>query len=176
MTAEQLNGAFVSALEKVNLADKNDLRLDEFKAFTQTSVHNDLEFEKYLIDVPESFIDKISRVARVARLREVRVLRGFTRINPPNENDVRDGKYAMLSVDPNIPWLPAIEIRGEGIFISFENEALSKWSERESVIKRVSSVVLQHKNDYESDHDNASPEQPLSAKRLMLHSFAHILI
>jgi hypothetical protein len=36
--------------------------------------------------------------------------------------------------------------------------------------------VLQHKNDYESDHDNASPEQPLSAKRLMLHSFAHILI
>ena len=176
MTAQQLNEAFTGALEKVNLADKNDLRLDEFRAFTQTSVHNDLEFEKYLIDVPGSFIEKIARVARVARLREVRVLRGFTRINPPNENDIRDGKYAMLSVDQNIPWLPAIEIRGEGIFISFKNEAISKWSERESVIKRLSGVVLQYKNEYESDHENTPPEKPLSAKRLMLHSFSHVLI
>jgi hypothetical protein len=103
-------------------------------------------------------------------------LRGFTRINPPSEDDVRDGNYAMLSVNQDIPWLPAIEIRGEGIFISFNNDALAKWSQRDSVIKRISNLVLQHKSDFESKHENATLDQPLSAKRLMLHSFSHILI
>lgn len=176
MNAEQLNQAFVSALDKVNLADKNDLRLDEYKAFTQTSIHNDLEFEKYLIDVPTSFEGKINRVARVARLREVRVLRGFTRINPPSEDDVRDGKYASLSVDKSIPWLPAIEIRGEGIFISFENESLARWSDRDSVRRRIAPVVSIHKSEHEAKHEQKAPNQPISAKRLMLHSFSHALI
>jgi len=176
MSAKQLNDAFVSALDKVNLADKNDLRLDEFKAFTQTSTHNDLEFEKYLIDIPESFKDKIDRVARVARLREVRVLRGFTRINPPSEDEVREGKYAMLSVDQNIPWLPAIEIRGEGIFISFNKTAIAKWNQSDSVKKRIANLVAQHKSEFEKKHENIVLDKPLSAKRLMLHSFSHVLI
>lgn len=176
MTLSQLNEAFISALERVNLADKNDLRIDEFKAFTQTTTHNDLEFEKYLINVPESLKNKIDKVARVARLREVRVLRGFTRINPPGEDSIRDGKFAMLSVDPNIPWLPAIEIRGEGIFISFSTDALTKWSNRKSVKARIANLVTQHRKEYANGHENVAPEWPLSAKRLMLHSFSHILI
>ena len=176
MSVKQLNDAFLAALDKVNLADKNDLRLDEFKAFTQTAMHNDLEFEKYLIDVPEIFIERISKVARVARLREVRVLRGFTRINPPNEDDIRDGKYSRLSVDENYPWLPAIEIRGEGIFISFSNSAIKNWSNNSSVKSRIAPMVQNFTHQHRINHDGSVPEIALSAKRLVLHSFSHILI
>ena len=71
------------------------------------------EFEVRNMPVPDSLRPFLRRVVRVVRLREVRALKGFTRINPPGDEDSPD--IAAIAVGKP-GWLPAVEVRGEGIF------------------------------------------------------------
>jgi hypothetical protein len=63
----------------------------------------------------------------VRKLRETRVLVGMSRIKPKSERT--DPGVQKLSKEP-IDWLPAIDIRGEGIFIEFRSEQIMEWSKR----------------------------------------------
>ena len=73
-------------------------------------------------------------VVAVHRLREVACLYGFTRFEPAPlaSDDLEDVGLAVrgapLGQSPD--WLPAIEQFGEGIFIQFSSDALSKWLSR----------------------------------------------
>jgi hypothetical protein len=59
----------------------------------------------------------------VERLREVSALRGFTRINAPDELGSSGGAIVRLARQPP-QWLPCSEVRGEGIFIRFPEDTL----------------------------------------------------
>ena len=60
----------------------------------------------------------VKRVGLVRKLRETRVLTGFSRLMP--KSDLSDPAVQRLSIDQTLPWLPAIDVRGEGIFIEIE--------------------------------------------------------
>ena len=66
----------------------------------------------------------------VERLREVRTLIGFTRIEAPGDfsemMEVPENRRAPIS-RKHSTWVPAAEVRGEGIFIQFREDALQKW-------------------------------------------------
>ena len=81
----------------------------------------------------------IERVVLVHRLREVIAQVGFTRfeaISPDIDGELEMGvrRASLTRDDPQ--WLPAIENRGEGIFIQFNKEPSRSGLPREDVVKR----------------------------------------
>jgi len=71
----------------------------------------------------------IERVVLVHRLREVIAQVGFTRfeaISPDIDGELEVG-VRRASLAREISWLPAIENRGEGIFLQFSKEAVQRW-------------------------------------------------
>jgi hypothetical protein len=53
----------------------------------------------------------VRQVGLVRKLRETRVLTGFSRLMP--KSDLSDPAVQRLSIDQTLPWLPAIDVRGE---------------------------------------------------------------
>lgn len=80
----------------------------------------------------------LSRVVKVHRLREVIAQIGFTRFEaavPDVNGELELGvERAALSLDQ--PWLPAVENRGEGVFIGIRRDAIDAWQERPRVRER----------------------------------------
>ncbi|MFZ5562346.1 MAG: DrmB family protein [Pseudomonadota bacterium] len=128
------------------------------------------EFEVRHEPVPASLSDYLAANARVVRLREVRALTGFTRVDPPSGDRAR---VARISVE-NKDWLPAIEVRGEGIFLSLDESRLQRWEEREDVLDRarlLAGASKQHPDLPATEY--ASPDLP---RFVVIHTLAHVLI
>lgn len=131
-------------------------------------------------DAPDSLSKWFDIVGAVSRLREVRALAGFTRIEPypVSPENIRDalnrGVISPLSKTPR-KWLPATEIRGEGIFLRFRTDAIDEWiSANRSVLNRIKtleyrSATIASERSYERDYT-------ITARLLLVHSFAHALI
>jgi hypothetical protein len=118
----------------------------------------------------------IERVLIVHRLREVSALLGYTRfdyITPDidGEFDV-DIRRAKLGVNNN--WIPAIENRGEGLFLQFNKNAVDEWKERAFVKDQVGNL--------ERGLQQWCLEQDITTRKffgpayVMLHSLSHLLI
>lgn len=122
----------------------------------------------------ESFINEhsfglenfLNKVVLVNKLREVRVLTGFYRRIIAPEN------FFNASFDERTNWLPAYEVFGEGIFISFSEKAIIQWEKRYQKIlsKRLSSMQKTH----EEKKLDFLPEPTI--KFVLLHTFSHLLI
>jgi hypothetical protein len=112
----------------------------------------------------ENLIDKL---VLVPRLREVRVLRGFHRIQPGD-----DEKLVHASLTPYPKWMPGIEVFGEGIFISFSEKAIVSWEKeyKNAIGKRIDAMNNRHKESVLSFLPEPTP------RFVMLHTLAHLLI
>jgi len=134
---------------------------------------DELEFEVRNIR-PKDFLPQyFSRLVRVVRLREVRAIRGFTRINPPEDKD--DKLIAKLSVKTP-EWYPAIEVRGEGIFLAFQPEHLAEWEQQDDFRKRAELVNYSFQMEWRKRYDGAAPKRFITARFLLVHTFAHALM
>ena len=119
--------------------------------------------------------DGIAAVIQLHRLREVLALIGFTRL----EAAIRDihGEYdtdverAEIAMDPS--WYPAIENRGEGVFVQLSSDAVNDWQRRSEVRRRVNELREGHKQWIASRKgEQAFPGGPY----ILLHTLAHLLI
>lgn len=109
----------------------------------------------------------VNQVSRVGRLREVRALTGFTRVVPV----APDTTAAPLSF-AGLSWLPAVEVLGEGIFVRLDTALLDSWSRGSFAVERAR--LLLAAQDEMGDQATISPA--ISARSLLIHSLAHILI
>ena len=123
-------------------------------------------------------LSRIERIILVHRLREVIAQIGFTRfeaIMPDIDGDLDiQVRRAALDIEPS--WMPAIENKGEGVFIAFRKEAIENWLKRDAVkqrgrklnkgfeIWRQQKGIAQEKAKF--------PGLPY----IMLHSLSHLLI
>ena len=119
---------------------------------------------------------KIDRVVLVHRLREVVAQIGFTRFEPAM-NDI-DGELNIgvkrADLADEVRWLPAVENRGEGVFISFKKEALSTWRSKPDVKSREVELYQGFKA-WLKKHPGSPAKFP-TAPYIMLHSLSHLLI
>lgn len=177
MSPEQLADAIRARLTTYGQMRTDDLRPAEYRQFVTepgNSKSHDNEFETRREQVPESLTPWISKVVRAVRLREVRAITGFTRINPPGDPD--SPEVARLSKEP-LDWLPAIEVRGEGIFLVLNWERLSKWQQRKDVLARVTECERRHLQDWKQRYgDDFDPPQPISPAYMLCHTLAHALM
>lgn len=119
--------------------------------------------------------DPVRGVYQLHRLREVLALAGFTRFEAivPDilgEYDT-DVESAALSIDAN--WFPAVENRGEGIFIELDPDAIAEWVKREPVRDRFRSLMTGH--DAWAKDRKSGREFP-SGPYVLLHTLSHLLL
>lgn len=121
----------------------------------------------------------IDRVVLVHAMREVRAQVAFTRLEGFNtdaegEYQLADQSSAMLSMDQD--WIPSIEVRGEGVFIAFNEKAVRKWEGRKAVRDVAERFREGLRQELGVPKLDLFGEAMVSPRLLMLHSVAHMLI
>jgi hypothetical protein len=76
-------------------------------------------------------------------------------------------------VERDVGWLPAIVVRGEGIFIEFDASAIAQWQESGEPARRLAGLVHQY-NLKRSERQ--LPARNISPKFVVLHTLAHVRI
>ncbi|MBK7906927.1 MAG: DUF1998 domain-containing protein [Gemmatimonadetes bacterium] len=112
----------------------------------------------------------VDHVVLVHRLREVTAQLGFTRFEPvvPDLQGELDLAVRRAALATEVSWLPAMEARGEGFFLSFKDDVLEAWRQRPEVQRREAAFRRTPKAD-------ALPIN-FDARYVFLHSLAHLLI
>jgi len=104
----------------------------------------------------------VESVVLAKRIRIVRAFTGFRRLDP-------SGEMQKPGLNVNLGWLPAIEIYGEGVFLSLNQDAIKKW---EALVP--SRYTEEYMKSYESAGYAFLPEP--SPRFILLHTLAHLLI
>ena len=117
----------------------------------------------------------IELVIQLHRLREVLALAGFTRfeaITPDIDGEYdTDIERAALALDPS--WFPAVENRGEGLFVGLPAAAVKAWLARSAVVERLASLAEGHRQWAERRKlDRSFPGGPY----VLLHTLSHLLM
>ncbi|AJF65383.1 DUF1998 domain-containing protein [Streptomyces vietnamensis] len=111
----------------------------------------------------------------VKKLREVRALKAFTRLSDPDS--AVDPHEVPLSDSP-LRWLPAMEVRGEGVFLRLDEDRLGSWEKATAVAARAERIRTAHQRTLEQragDPSRVAPS-PATARMVLLHTLAHALI
>jgi hypothetical protein len=117
----------------------------------------------------------IASVIQLHRLREVMALTGFTRfeavmpdINGEYETDV---ERAEIALEPR--WFPAVENRGEGLFIQLRGDAVANWQAQPAVQQRLAALNTGH----ERWMKGRKIQRPFpGGPYVLLHTLSHLLI
>ena len=159
-----------------------DIRREEFAALRSIPDPNraaEREFQTEHVSVPSDFAQLIERVVIVRRLREVRALAGFTRIENTYDLQLADvaaqqpPSVQMLSAT-ELNWRPAVELRGEGVFIELSEAEVRRW-ETTSPLQTRSEMMAQVHRSWRRARQ--LPKTPYPGSRfVLLHSLAHMLI
>ncbi len=151
--------------------DKNiDLRQGEYEALCNPGPMDPRdEFAAEVGIVPSAYKNLISKIVLVHRLREVRALTGFTRIDPENN-------LAAISRSKT-NWLPASEMRGEGIFLELNRKQMKEWVSQatQDFLKRINLLEIQRLKQL-SENSSWAEKRVITPQFLLLHTLAHVLI
>lgn len=121
---------------------------------------------------------RIERIVLVHRLREVMAQVGFTRFEAamPDIEGELDINVRPAALDLDTTWVPALENRGEGVFIAFKKEAIDSWQKKKPVQERGQKLL----EGFEVWRERKGiPEDKAKFPGLpyiMLHSLSHLLI
>jgi hypothetical protein len=156
----------------------SDLKGPEFNVFTNPDPPQDWpDFMVTREDAPATFQDVIDYVVLCERLREVNALIGFTRVEPPEETSgAEDAPARAPLATGTIEWVPATEVRGEGIFLRFNAKKLASWLSRQRVQERTQQLLAAHRAFRSARRLDPPDARFPGALYVLLHSFAHILI
>ena len=102
------------------------------------------------------------------------VLLGFTRVAAPDPEAETQVNVVRLNKEYKEPWLPAVEVNGEGIFIEFNRDAVEKWLKIPSVAK----FSKQFERSYEAYCQSREWTQTVkrNGQYVLLHTLSHLLI
>jgi Domain of unknown function (DUF1998) len=113
----------------------------------------------------------VRRVGLVRKLRETRVLVGFSRLLPRTE--CGEEGVQSLAIDPDMRWLPAIEVRGEGIFVELRQDTIDRWLTQVATLQRTADLIREY-NLRRAVRQLAV--RNVDARFMMLHTLAHAVI
>ncbi len=118
----------------------------------------------------------VQRVVAAHRLREVIVQIGFTRLEPPavDVSGELDLGTERASLDTAISWLPAIENRGEGLFIQFHADAVEGWLKLAAASTR-DAELRDGFTKWKAARPKSTREYP-GAAYVLMHSLSHLLL
>lgn len=163
-------------------ATPGDLLGEEWAAFlTEMDTKDDPYFQTRHVDlvagastdVTSALADKFHKVVVADRLREVRALEGFHRVTPAGREKLVP---VALNHKSSVNWLPAIDVRGEGIFLSLDEGRLAVWEEEDPLRSRVAELEKRLDHSFMAPRLRERTGPVLSPRYVLLHTFAHLLI
>ena len=170
------------------------LRQQEFKAFTGNILNdeiiwfkkrneNGLEYNTLLQSK-----DLFEEVILLDKLSALKIYKGFTRVKPlMNEELVFAEATDNLGVEQlnefqriqdarknplHTKELPAVEVKGEGIFLRLNNKTINQWAESypDVRLKAINDNLTQANLDFNQNH------LLINKRYLFLHTFSHIIL
>lgn len=133
---------------------------DEYSILSKDENENEDNFSSYTATIPSKYKPFFEQIAVVDRLTVTQAFTGFTRITRNEANSVPISQYSK-------PWLPAVELTGEGIFIRFNKDKIAEWrNAHSSRYKRMKKAM----------EDSKFINESFSETYVMLHTFAHLFI
>ncbi|MDE0553347.1 MAG: DUF1998 domain-containing protein [Candidatus Poribacteria bacterium] len=154
---------------------EEEYRQAEYKAMTTArgSQQTDLYIvSKDRTDYKPPVQDYFENIMLVRKLRETRAFYGFSRFLPDDGRGLR-AYIEDLRLDTSINWLPAIMVRGEGIFLKLDEERLAIWEQKSDVIERFNRLK---KNYNLVRQERGQSKRQFSPKFVLIHTMAHLLI
>lgn len=122
------------------------------------------------MDIDEYKIPHVKTISLIDKVRVVNALIGFSRLNPvtsKNEKGFVDVKRKETS------WYPAYEVRGEGIFIEFNQEEINEWiTNNPDILERTNRIS----ENYKKSFIGKNHPRVITPKFIMLHTLSHLLI
>lgn len=179
-----LNQDTVSKVLKRKLEDnKSDddsnlkYRYEEYTALNGTEVlktGSDDDFIREDTDITKYNLPYIKNISLIHRVREVRVLKGFTRCEPLEKNlDSKDSEKIVDIKPEGENWYPAYEVRGEGIFIEFDDNAIKMWMKNNPVVMERADAM---NNKFRQSFFGRNSTKHVTAKFMLLHTISHLII
>lgn len=142
-----------------------DIMEDEYTAIlSHRGDGENSDYDSHEEAIAEPYEHIIDKVIAIDRLTVVTAMIGFTRLIAPADYNVEN--LAPLSKTKK-NWYPAVEQKGEGIFIKFNQDMLSKWTTK--VGTRYDDMQSRLEESFFAN-DKFSPQY------VFLHTFAHLFI
>jgi len=158
--------------------EPTDLKTPEWEVFIDPeSAEKGRDFQLRVVEPPKRYAKYLEKIVLVERLREVRALVGFSRIESPSDYDnpaafPEDQRVSLSRTQPT--WVPASEIRGEGLFFHFKEDVIRKWCKK---AETLDAVFFEAHQRWRIARQLAPPQEFYPGVRfVLLHSFAHALI
>ncbi|MFN4119994.1 DrmB family protein [Acidovorax sp.] len=117
--------------------------------------------------------DRFSRIALLDKLRETRAFVGYSRLFAASAQD-SSKRWKLISRERK-NWLPAIVVRGEGIFLVFDSDKLDRWNTEHGAFHRQRLVEV-NRNLHAQAMRREIHAQDVEPKFVLLHTFAHVVI
>ncbi len=176
-TLDELESIFNARLkqERGEASGESNLRREEYDALLRGRAESatDVDFATRAGTVPPSLTPWIEQVQLVTRLREVRALEGFSRI-VPNRGSGTTSTNRVSLLDEDVDWLPAIEVKGEGLFLKLAEPKLAEWSARSDVQERVARLAEMDRKRHEEW--GVPVTRKITPVLLLEHVLAHALV
>ena len=172
--------------EKLSVGEKDDeappqyLKAPEWRVLSNpTAAPIAHDFKVRAVAPPTGYERYLKQVVLAERLREVRALIGFTRIESPGDFS----EVAELPEERRVPlsrkrptWVPAAEVRGEGIFLEFREDTLSAWLDTLACRNHSRTFHEAHTLWRRARHVEDPASGYPGLRYVLLHSFAHALM
>lgn len=152
-------------------------RAEEYQALTGEIAISDDDYGDFLLEktnINEYAIPYIKKVSLIHKIREVQALTGFTRLTPAEKGEGEKIPKNLVSIkEPQTDWYPAYQVRGEGIFIEFDQSAINSWrNNNPALVERVNTI----NENYAKSFIGRNNPRIITDKYLLLHTISHLLI
>jgi hypothetical protein len=139
-----------------------------------TTERQDGDFRAVPTRSPDGYDRLLDQVVLVTRLREVRALLGFTRLSAPDREDLQPASVVRLSRGPT-EWVPAVEQRGEGIFLQLREEHVARWVAAVDEHEHIRALRAAYR---QWAYDRAQQPRPdfSIARFTLIHTLSHMLM
>lgn len=117
-----------------------------------------------------------SKIMLIDRLRETRALAGFSRVYAENAQTLDERQALLWKKQPSrqdATWLPAYVVFGEGIFLEFDENKLSRWEQHPSVVHRIHQLETRYLAVQQA---RKLRQQHITPRFVLLHTFAHLIM
>jgi Domain of unknown function (DUF1998) len=166
-----------ASIEKLRTPDSDapvspqDLKIPEWRLFSRPDpAKNNRDLQVRLVDPTAAYRAWIEKVVLIDKLREVRALVGFSRIEAAGDDSTAN--LAPLRRGKS-EWVPAAEVRGEGLFLHLSEDAIADWLKRTGALD--TQFIKAHRRWRVQRNLDPATGYP-GIRYVLLHSLSHALI
>ncbi|MFM7615014.1 MAG: DrmB family protein, partial [Synechococcales cyanobacterium] len=170
------------SIKSVELEALMQAPLEHSPEAQQNHSKDDLDFEaarRSHESIQPAWQPYLSQVVLIHRLREVIAQIGFTRF----ESSLPDVEAGDLDINPRrgslateMKWVPAIENKGEGIFLAFDRKAVETWVTKPEAKARNDELYQSYQKWLDSRGVPTDKDRYPGVAYILLHTLSHLLI